>query len=391
MPLARELSLNPVYVEEDGRCMFNACLASVESSPFADYEALYSEAVAFVRRSANDDLDLQPFASIFVEPIRLLDPDVLDVVPLVLSKVLRAKLRIVQKSSSGSPEVIDVMNSTLMSDAPAVVLFRIQNSLVRPFVDHYLGSRRVDAPDSVSLPAECVCLSPNPDTCPYAEYREDDALVSYFRDEVLSSDHSKLGFAFAQLYAAVLLRSTSTALDIGCGDFPPENSTSCLRQRNGSFYLRRLGSDDVVSLGQNWRLGIFIEAGFPFVPTDWLRGELTRNATEQSVSSWSQVSADSCAEVRRAVQSDAAMLAHAESFHSKLQAFERNSGQDDDDDDDDEGASDDEEDEGASDDREDEDVGEEDEEDDGEEQSQVWFPERVPSFLVFFFGTFNPG
>ena len=327
LDLSQQLSVNPVYVAEDGRCLFQACLACIQSSSWT-FDNLYAKALGFVRDSVPSDPDLVHYAPVFVDPVDLLSPSVLDVVPCLLSKVLDVRLRIVQMSSRGAPEVVAVLNATLSSSASEIVLFRVQNSLVRPAVDHYFGSRRLGALESVTMPAECVCLSSNPDTCLYAAYQEDDALA-FFRNEITETDdHSTLNFGYAQVYAHVLLHDTGFNID--CGDFPIDKSRPCLRQQRGSFYDRQSNSVDVVGLGQNWRLAIFIEAGLSFNPTDWQRGELSRTASPDSLSSWSAMSRKACSDVKQAVLADASLLTLAATFHAKLQSFDtslRNTGQ----------------------------------------------------------------
>ena len=305
---AKPLGVTPVYVAEDGKCMFRACLASLSRTIDESSTAqLISSCETFLKTSGRSDVDLRDVLSAFPdEPLVYTNDSILDVMPVVLSKVLNVWIKICTAT-----HVHPVVNTQLLpdTDATTIVLFRVVNPLTNPPVEHYFGSRVLVEGEDPSLPPQCECLSSDPSSCEYATLKCDDeysvARLDYFGIE----DHAKLGFEFATLYAHVLV---AHPIDIYSGDVNGSGSglaVPVICQRNGAVYYRRAGNSELVSVGQNWQLAVFVEAGFQYRADQWDRGELLQSADSNYVDSYNNCALQSRERVKRAVEENESLLA----------------------------------------------------------------------------------
>lgn len=311
--VAKSLGVTPVYVAEDGKCMFRACLASLSRAIDESSTAqLISSCETFLKTSGRSDVDLGDVLSAFPdEPLVYTNDSILDVMPVVLSKVLNVWIKICTAT-----HVHPVVNTQLRpdTDATTIVLFRVVNPLTDPRVEHYFGSRVLVEGEAPRLPPQCECLSSDPSSCEYATLKCDDE-YSVARLDFGIGDHAKLGFEFATLYAHVLV---THPIDIYSGDVNGSGSglaVPVICQRNGAVYYRRGNHSELFSVGQNWQLAVFVEAGFEYRADQWDRGELLQSADSTYVDSYNTWASQSRERVKHAVEENESLLALTRKVH----------------------------------------------------------------------------
>jgi hypothetical protein len=250
--LATSTGVSPLFVVEDGKCMFNACLLSLNSPRAAD--ELIQDCVNFLSNAGPNDTDLSAIVPTLPNPIVWNEASVLDVMPVVLSKVLRAEILIISKLAGGNPTINRVTNTSVPTST-RIVLLHILNTLVVPQIYHYLGTRVLSSGESATLPDVYRCLSAQPDLCEYATIRTDPhpLLVP------VHGEHDELGFEYATLYNHVLC-GPGSEMQFLVGDTPMQGLVPALRFRNGTCYYFHPMTRSELSVGRNWRLAVLHQA-----------------------------------------------------------------------------------------------------------------------------------
>ena len=309
------LGVGPVHVAEDGKCMFHACLASMNLSKTS--AELIGDCVAYLESAARTDADLCDIVPTLSTPIHWDDPSVLDLMPAVLSKVLQVEILIVSKLNfRRTPEAVRVTNSCVPTQG-RIVLFHILNTLVTPEIYHYLGSRPLNQGQSATLPDEYTCPAAQPDQCRFATAQPELHPLLWSVD---AEDHDQLGFEYAKLYAHVLCGSESRSpIQFLLGDATAQDSHPALRFRTGTCYYFHPTRRSELSFGQNWRVAILDQAALFTVD----RGTLLSSASADVREAYQAACSKACQLVKVAVAADLTLVRIVEDFRDQLETYDR--------------------------------------------------------------------
>jgi hypothetical protein len=314
--LATSTGVSPLFVVEDGKCMFNACLLSLNSPRAAD--ELIQDCVNFLSNAGPNDTDLSAIVPTLPNPIVWNEASVLDVMPVVLSKVLRAEILIISKLAGGNPTINRVTNTSVPTST-RIVLLHILNTLVVPQIYHYLGTRVLSSGESATLPDVYRCLSAQPDLCEYATIRTDPhpLLVPVY------GEHDELGFEYATLYNHVLC-GPGSEMQFLVGDTPMQGLGPALRFRNGTCYYFHPMTRSELSVGRNWRLAVLHQASLLAMNfTHWDRGTLVASAPADVRQSFQDACASGCEMVKAAVSADPTLVRFIEELRERIVAYDQ--------------------------------------------------------------------
>ena len=300
--------------------MFHACLASMNLPKSSD--ELLGDCLAYLDGSAPTDDDLRDIVPTLSTPIRWNDPSVLDLMPVVLSKVLQVEIVLVSKlNPRRMPEAVRVTNSCIPTQG-RIVLFHILNTLVTPEIYHYLGSRPLNQGESATLPDEYTCPAAQPDQCRFATAQPELHPLLWSVD---AEDHDQLGFEYAKLYAHVLCGSESRSpIQFLLGDATAQDSHPALRFRTGTCYYFHPIRRSEMSLGQNWRAAVLDQAAlFTVDPAHWDRGTLLSSASDDVRQAYQAACSKACQLVKVAVAADPTLVRIVEDFRDQLETYDR--------------------------------------------------------------------